>query len=81
MRQMASLSIYLETEFEKSMGKSQQRKVTYKDILWFILVAVIVAILTTLVQRWWLGHSIPAVTGAVTGVIMAPLAIRLMKRS
>ncbi|MEW6129687.1 MAG: hypothetical protein AB1757_21790 [Acidobacteriota bacterium] len=63
------------------MGKSQKSKITIKEILLFMVVAVIAAILVTLIQRWWLGQAIPAVTGAVMGVILAPLAIRMMKKS
>ena len=62
------------------MTEVQSRKLTGKMIAVLILIAVGVAVLLTLLQEIFLGHSIPAVTGAVVGVIISITVVNVLRK-
>jgi hypothetical protein len=63
-----------------TMNDTQNRKVTTKTIFLVIGVAILTAVLSTLIQTWVLGKANPAVTGGVIGAITAVFAINIIKK-
>jgi hypothetical protein len=63
-----------------TMNDAQNRKITAKTIVLVIGVAIIAAVLSTLIQTWILGKANPAVTGGVIGAITAVFAINIIKK-
>ena len=63
------------------MIDSQKRKVTRKAVVVVLLAAIVTAVVATVIQQLLLGHSTPAVTGAIVGIVMGAMAITTMRKS
>ena len=61
------------------MEKSQGRKQTIKSLFLVAVVAVLTAILITVIQVWLFETVRPAITGGVVGAITAALAFNIIK--
>ena len=62
------------------MNDAQNRKSTGKIVALVVLVAIVTAVASTVVQSLLLGHSNPAVTGGVVGAVTAVVAVGTMRK-
>jgi NhaP-type Na+/H+ or K+/H+ antiporter len=62
------------------MNTSETRKSTGKILVLVVVVAILTAVVVTLLQRWMLGTSNTAVTGGVVGAVSGALAISAMRK-
>jgi multisubunit Na+/H+ antiporter MnhB subunit len=62
------------------MNDAQNRKITAKTLLLVVGIAVITAVLMTLIQTWILGKANVAVTGGMVGAITVILAMKTIKK-
>ena len=63
------------------MTSSQSRKISGKTVALVLLVAIVTAVIVTVVQQLVLGKSNVAVTGGVVGAVMGAMAISIMRKS
>jgi hypothetical protein len=62
------------------MNNSQSQKTTGKTLVLVVLIAIVTAVIVTLIQQWILGKSNIAVTGGLVGGVTAVLAVKAMKK-
>ena len=62
------------------MAENENQRPTGKAIALVILIAIVAAVVITLVQELVLGHSYVAVTGGVVGALVAAVAFSTMKK-
>ena len=63
------------------MAENENQRPTGKAIALVILIAIVAAVVITLVQELVLGHSYVAVTGGVVGALVAAVAFSTMKKN
>ena len=62
------------------MAETQGSKITGKFILMVILVAIVIGVVSAVLQNLILGHSNAAVTGGVVGATVAVIATRVLQK-
>ncbi|MCI0486122.1 MAG: hypothetical protein L0229_05930 [Blastocatellia bacterium] len=62
------------------MTDSQSRKITGKIVALVLLVAIVTAVVVTVIQQLLMGKSNVAVTGGIVGVVMAVMAISIIRK-
>jgi multisubunit Na+/H+ antiporter MnhB subunit len=62
------------------MNNAQSQKTTGKTLVLVVLIAIVTAVVVTLVQRWILGKANIAVTGGLVGGVTAVLVMGAMRK-
>lgn len=63
------------------MSEQQAEKISIKKMAILVLIAIVTAVVVTLLQTLILKHSNTAITGGIVGAVTAALAIRILRKS
>jgi len=63
------------------MSEQQVEKISVKKMAIIILIAIVTAVVVTLLQTLILKHSNAAITGGVVGAVTTLLAFRILRKS
>mgnify|MGYP006908397879 CR=1 FL=1 len=61
------------------MNDTQTGSVSFKTVLLVLLTAVVVAVLSTIIQHLILGRSMPVVTGVIVDMVIESIAFTIIR--